>query len=106
MVLILDSGFCILRVIVELKKRRYWPKHVDGDQINSHFDDKDIGDIDSLRGRLDNIPFRIFGIKELDYVKKLMSTYSTNERIANHTAKREWINSEKKKNSTKIFLLS
>ena len=87
MVLILDSGFCILRVIVELKKRRYCPKHVDGDQINSHFDDKDIGDIDSLPGRLDNSPFRIFGMKE----------------IANHTAKREWVNSEEKKTVRKRF---
>ena len=108
MIVILDSGFCVLRAIIELKKRgvfaselikkrRYWPKHIDGDQINSHFDDKDIGDADSLPGRLDNIPFHIFGMKEPDYVMKLMATYSTNERIANHTTKREWVDSEKKK---------
>ena len=62
MIVILDSGFCVLVTIVKLKKRgvfasalikkrRYWSKHVNGDQINSHFDDKDIGDADSLPGR-------------------------------------------------------
>ena len=108
MVVILDSGFCVLRAIIELKKRgvfasalikkrRYWPKDVGGDQINSHFEDKDVGDVDSLPGRLDNIPFHIFGMKEPDYVMKLMSTYGTNERVESHTTRREWINSDKKK---------
>ena len=90
MVVILDNGFCILRAIVELKKggilaaalikkRRYWSKHIYGDQINSHFDDKVVGDADSLPGRLDNIPLHIFGVKEPDYIMKLMATYGTND---------------------------
>jgi hypothetical protein len=45
MVVILDSGFCVLQCLVELKKigvfasavikkRRYWPKYVPGEQID------------------------------------------------------------------------
>ena len=46
-VFVLDSGFCVLQAIVELKKRglfaaalikkcRYWPKYVPGDEIIAH----------------------------------------------------------------------
>ena len=48
---VLDSGFCVTKVITELeargvyaadliKKRRYCPKGVPGDLIDSHFEDK------------------------------------------------------------------
>ena len=108
MVVILDSGFCVLRAIIELKKRgvfasalikkrRYWPKHVDGDAINMHFENKEIGAADSLSGKMDDIPFHIFGMKEPDYVMKLMSTYGTNGRVSGHTTKRDYVNSERKK---------
>ena len=47
-VLVLDSGICVLKEIVELrkkgifgaaliKKRQYWPRHVDGEMIKNHF---------------------------------------------------------------------
>ena len=108
MIVILDSGFCVLRAIIELKKRgvfasalikkrRYWPKHVDGDAINMHFEDKAVGAADSLPGKMDDIPFHIFAMKEPDYVMKLMSTYGTNGRVSSHTTKRDYVDSEKKK---------
>ena len=63
----LDSGFCVLQAIVELKKhgvfthalirkRRYWPKHVPGDQIIQHFADKDVRSADAIKGELDGDP--------------------------------------------------
>ena len=59
-----------------IKKRRYWPIHVDGDHINIHFENKKIGGTDSLPGKMDDVPFHIlYTIKEPDYVMKLMSTY-------------------------------
>jgi hypothetical protein len=87
-VVILDSGFCVLQGIIELKKvgvfaaalikkRRYWPKHVDGDGINTHFADKPIGYSDALPGVLDGVRFNLFCMKEPDYVMMLMSTYGT-----------------------------
>ena len=108
MVVILHSGFCVLRAIIELKKRgvfastiikkrRYWPKHVDGDSINMHFENKEIGHADSLPGKMDDVPFHIYGMKEPDYIMKIMSTYGTNEQISSHETKRDYMNSERKK---------
>lgn len=58
---VLDSGFYVLNGLVELKKvgvyaaalikkRQYWPKHIDGDAFKSHFDDKPIGHCDAKQG--------------------------------------------------------
>jgi hypothetical protein len=85
---ILDSGFCVLKGIIELKKvgvfasalikkRRYWPKDVDGDAIHDHFAAKDVGDVDAWPGELDGVRFHLFCMKEPDYVMSLMSTYGT-----------------------------
>ncbi len=51
---VLDSGFCILRALIELKKvglfacvvikkRRYWPAIVPGDKMSQAFNDANIG---------------------------------------------------------------
>ena len=84
----LDSGFCVLKAIVELnkkglfaaaliKKRRYWPKYIPGDEIIQHFTDKPVGSCDALKGTMDGIPFYVHAMKEPDYVMMLMSTYGT-----------------------------
>jgi Transposase IS4 len=50
-VVVIDSGFCVLKGLIELrkqgvfgaaivKKRRYWPKYVNGDEIKTDFDGK------------------------------------------------------------------
>ena len=85
-VVIMDSGFCVLRGIIELakkrvygsaviKKIRYWTKYINGDAIKQPFADKEVGDHDALPGKLDNVPFHIFCLKEEDYVMSLMSSY-------------------------------
>ena len=62
-VVILDSGFCVLSGIVELakrglhsgaliKKRRYWPKWILGEEIKAHFA-KEVGSVDCWNGNLD-----------------------------------------------------
>ena len=79
-----------------IKKRRYWPKHIKGDDIIAHFNDKDVGDTDSLQGKMNNVPFHIFAMKEPDYVMKLMSTYGTNERNEAHKTRRVWKDKDKK----------
>ena len=61
-------GFCVLQAIVELKKhvffahalinkRRYWPKHVPGEQILQHFADKAIRSADAIKGEFRWGPF-------------------------------------------------
>ena len=87
--MILDSGICVLKGIIEMhkngvfasaliKKRRYWPKYICGDEIKEHFKDKEVGDADSWPAQLDDVPFHVFAMKEPDYVMSLMSTYGTN----------------------------
>jgi hypothetical protein len=87
-VVILDSGFCVLRGIVELrkkgvfaaaviKKRKYWPKHVPGAAMDERMEAKAVGDCDSLPGTLEGIPYDLFVLKDAGYTMKIMSTYGS-----------------------------
>ena len=98
-IVVLDSGFCVLKSIIELKKkgvfsaalikkRRYWPKYIDGDGIKSHFHNKKVGDVDALPGTLDEIPFHVFAMKEPVYVMMIMSTYRTCNQIRDDKTRR------------------
>ena len=100
-VVILDSGFCVLKGIVELKKQgvyasalikkwRYWPKYIKGDDIKQHFDDKEVGDCDFWKGCMDEVNIHVYAMKEPDYVMSLMSTYGTNLQMGKET-QQEWV---------------
>ena len=63
-IVVLDSGFCVLRALVELrkrgvfahaliKKRKYWPKYIKGDEIKAHFEGLEVGTADAIKGTLD-----------------------------------------------------
>ena len=82
---VLDSGFCVLKVIVKLrrrglfacsliKKRRYWSTLVAGDAMQQYFEAKEVGDVDAVAGTLDGIPYNIWCMKEPDYVMHMMAT--------------------------------
>ena len=82
----MDSGFCVLQTLIELllvgiyssaviKKRRYWPKYIDGEGIVQHFQTKEVGQCDSLPRTLSGKAFSIFCMKEENYTMKLMDTY-------------------------------
>ena len=86
--MVLDSGFCVLQALVEIKKcgvyahalikkRQYWPKYVPGEAIKEHFRDKEVGSVDALKGQLDGVPFHLYAMKEPDYTMMIMSTYGT-----------------------------
>ena len=94
-IVILDSRFCVLKGIIELrkkgvfasaliKKRRYWPKYIKGDDI------KDVGDANSWAGTLDNIPFHVYAMKEPDYIMSLMSMYGTSDRDNGKETRWDW----------------
>ena len=87
-VVILDSGFCVLQAIIELKKkgvfasamikkRRYWPKNIAGEEIKQHMSTKAVGTCERLPGVLDGQHFDVFALKEPDYVLMMMSTYGS-----------------------------
>jgi hypothetical protein len=62
-VVILGSGFCVLQALIELKKkgvfasamikkRRYWPKHIKGEEIKEYMATKAVGTCERLPGIL------------------------------------------------------
>lgn len=84
----LDSGLCVLQAIIELKKmgvyasalvkkKRYWPKYVKGDEIAKYFEEKAVGTTERLPGMLDGEKFDLFAMKDGGYVMTLMSTYGS-----------------------------
>ena len=97
----MDSGFCVLKGIIELlkkgvyasaviKKRRYWPAGIKGDEIKQHMEGKEVGECDALPGILDDKNFHVFCMKEHAYTMMLMSTYSGLEEVPQSSAKRTW----------------
>jgi Transposase IS4 len=75
-----------------IKKRKYWPKYIDGNGIIEHFANKPIGHVDAKKGVLDGVPFTIFGMKEEKYVLMMMSTYGTPRRIGKNTGRNIMVN--------------
>ena len=70
-VVVLDSGFCVLKALIELrkrgvfaaaviKKRRYWPKFIDGDVIKEKKERDPVGTQSRLPGKIENVDFDIF----------------------------------------------
>lgn len=99
-VVVLDSGFCVLKGVIELKKRgvfaaalikkrRYWPKYVPGEEIKAHFMNRGVGDVDCWHGKLDEVQFHLHCMREPDYIMSLMSTYGTMDRIGEEKS-RSW----------------
>ena len=82
---VLDSGFCVLKALVALhekgiyagaliKKRRYWPALVPGKAMDERFAGKSPGECEAITGTLNSSPYFIWGMKEPDYVMKIMAT--------------------------------
>jgi Transposase IS4 len=90
-VAIMDSGFCVLRALVNLfevgifasavfKKRRYWPKYyIDENAIDSHIKGKPVGTVETLLGKLLDgaYGFKVFAMKEED-IRRLRGLHVTN----------------------------
>ena len=88
---VLDSGFCVLKGIVKLremglfacaliKKRQSWPVGVPGDVMQARFDrpEMNVGDVDAISGTQDGTPYFLWGMKEPDYVMRMMATGGPN----------------------------
>ena len=98
-VIVLDSGFCVLKGIVELrkrgtfaaalvKKRRYWSKFVKGEDIKEHFRTKEVGTVDAMKGELDSVKVELHCLKEPDYTMTLMSSYGTLEKVGEEKSRK------------------
>mmetsp|Transcript_19630 Transcript_19630/g.42045 ORF Transcript_19630/g.42045 Transcript_19630/m.42045 type:complete len:293 (+) Transcript_19630:2219-3097(+) len=84
---ILDLGFCVLKGLIELRKRElfacalikkhhYWPINVPGNKIDRVFaeDGVKMSDTNDVQGVQDSITYNLWGMKEPNYVMKVMVT--------------------------------
>ena len=86
-----------------IKKRCYWPKGFPGDLIDNHFEDKDIGDVGMIEARTqDNKSFRIFFMKDPDYVMTILASCMKLDELEGAKTRREFIYSSGMK-ETKQF---
>ncbi len=92
--IVFDSGFCVLEAIIEfkrnglfgctlIKKRCYWPAHVPGDAMNDFCNKEGVqlGDCHTISGTFDTIPYNLWGMKEPDYVMKMMACGDTSKHL-------------------------
>ena len=95
----MDSGFCVAAGILAMhdhgvygqsliKKRRYWPKSVPGDQIDAHFASKSLGEVETLKQTIDGKSFYVHCTKDDRYVTKLMSTHGLMTTVEDHVTYR------------------
>lgn len=91
-VLILNSKYSVLKALIELKKKglyasapiqqqQYWPKFMNGEVVDEHFVDKDVGYVDAIGGTKDSQAFHIFGLKLPSFTMKMVSTYGIIDRV-------------------------
>lgn len=91
---VLDSGFCVLKELVELrkkgvfrvmmiKKQKHWPKHVKGDYINKCLKDKEPGNAKIWTGELEGTKADLHLMKEPDYMMLFISTIRMLQRMGN-----------------------
>jgi hypothetical protein len=59
-----------------IKKRRYWPAGVPGDAMQQFFDADgvNVGDNHVIAGTMDGVAYNLWGMKEPDYVMRMMAT--------------------------------
>jgi hypothetical protein len=84
---VLDSGFCVLKALVQLKmvgmvacavikKRQYWPAFVSNEAISREFDNLElkVGDSLATSRKLDSEEYFFWALKEPSYIMKMMAT--------------------------------
>ena len=71
---VMDSGFCVSRGIVELgrkgvygasliKNKNYWLKSVPGAAVDAHFEDKGVNHCEMLEASIGGLPFQVMCMK-------------------------------------------
>ena len=84
---VLDSGFCVLKALVKLKKvgmfacavikkHWFWPAFVPGEAISREFDNLElkVGDSLAISRKLDGEEYFFWALKEPSYIMKVMAT--------------------------------
>ena len=42
-----------------IKKQKYWPEYIDGDAMNTYFNDKEVRTVDVMKGYLDGVVLQL-----------------------------------------------
>ena len=103
----MDSGFCVVEGLLEMKrlgvygstivkKRRYYPRYIDGEEIKEYMDLKGVGEADAMLGSLRGDSFYVFALKDADYTMIMLSTYGTLEEAEDGETKQRVTNSDGK----------
>ena len=82
---ILDSGFRVLKGLINLRKkdvfacavinkRIYWPAMVPGKDMEDHFWELEVGETDAIQGTVDGGTYNLWWIKEPNYVMRMIAT--------------------------------
>ena len=86
--IVLNSGFCVLKGIIKLrktglfgcaliKKRRYWPAGILGNAMQQFFDANGVNVGDNhdhaIAGTMDGMAYNLWGMKEPDYAMRMMA---------------------------------
>ena len=93
--MVLNSSFCVLKVIPELqrrganygavnKKHWYYPKNIPGDAIVLQLRSNTVGDVDSLQGTFNNFPFCVYCQQEIEYTTMTMRKESSLTQMDDH----------------------
>ena len=97
-VVLLDSGFCVLKGIVALRKKSvfatalvkkhwYWSKYVKNEAIKENFSSKDVGTVAAMKGELDSVKVELHCLKEPNYTMTLMH-FSYRDAVDSHISSR------------------
>ena len=107
-IVVLDSGFCILKALLDLKKvgvytvavikkQQYWPKYVPRDNIDEKMKGCEIGKNKVITGKLDDEQYKFFMMEDPKCVMKMMITYRNLEvSDKKETTRRYFINNDGK----------
>ena len=82
---ILDYGFCVLKGLIQLRKkgvfvfsvinnRRYWPSMVPGKDMEDNFGEVEVGETYAIQLTFDGVIYNLWGMTELNYVMRFMAT--------------------------------
>ena len=56
------------------KKIRYLPCMVPSKDMEDHFGEMEVGETDAIQGTVDDVIYNLWGMKEPDYVTRIMDT--------------------------------
>ena len=82
---LIGSGFCVLKVLIQLrktrafpcafmKKRIYWPSVVSRKDMEDDFVEVKVGETYAIQGTVNDVIYNSWGMKENIYVMRMMAT--------------------------------